>query len=178
MFIPPRLFRPAGTKLVCKYCSKKCYAEFRHNNSKVKTIQCPVCGEWILAEAKKCKHCGTWLNKFTKEKYEETTNTAKTTDEEDDPEGVRDAGCVLQIESVLVAVLASFYMGWVGVVVCLLILQLLLHIHTFRVWYCIIVSILWGIVGFSFGGVLGGVIGLGVSLLFHYPAMKKGFDVD
>lgn len=38
--------------------------------------------------------------------------------------------------------------------------------------------ILWGIVGFSFGGVLGGVIGLGVSLLFHYPAMKKGFDVD
>ena len=140
--------------------------------------QCPVCGEWILAEAKKCKHCGTWLNKFTKEKYEETTNTAKTTDEEDDPEGVRDAGCVLQIESVLVALLASFYMGWVGVVVCLLILQLLLHIHTFRVWYCIIVSILWGIVGFSFGGVLGGVIGLGVSLLFHYPAMKKGFDVE
>lgn len=28
-----------------KYCSKKCYTDFRHNNSKVKTIQCPICGK-------------------------------------------------------------------------------------------------------------------------------------
>lgn len=38
--------------------------------------KCPVCGEWILAEAKKCKHCGSWLNKFTREKYEPQTADA------------------------------------------------------------------------------------------------------
>ena len=27
------------------------------------TIQCPYCGEEILAVAKKCKHCGEWLDK-------------------------------------------------------------------------------------------------------------------
>ena len=26
------------------------------------TIKCPYCGEEILAIAKKCKHCGEWLN--------------------------------------------------------------------------------------------------------------------
>lgn len=25
------------------------------------TIQCPACAEEILAQAKKCKHCGEWL---------------------------------------------------------------------------------------------------------------------
>ena len=29
----------------------------------METKQCPFCGEEILAEAKKCKHCGTWLEK-------------------------------------------------------------------------------------------------------------------
>lgn len=143
--------------------------------------QCTVCGEWIPAKAMKCKHCGSWLNKFAKADYERSLGIKEKpeqTTDDDDESADRDAGCTLQIESVLVAFLASFYMGWVGVVICLIILQILLHIHTFRVWYCIIVSILWGIVGFSFGGVLGGIIGLGVSILFHYPAMKKGFDVD
>lgn len=31
------------------------------------TKNCPFCGEEIMATAKKCKHCGEWLNKETKD---------------------------------------------------------------------------------------------------------------
>lgn len=27
------------------------------------TVECPYCGEEILAKARKCKHCGEWLDK-------------------------------------------------------------------------------------------------------------------
>lgn len=140
--------------------------------------QCPVCGEWILADAKKCKFCNTWLNKFTKEKYEPVATTSpKATDvEDDDDEGKRDAGCLLEIESVIIAIGASFVMGWVGVLVCLIVLEILLHIRALRFIYCLIASLLWGVVGFSFGGIIGGIIALAVSLLFHAPAMQKGFN--
>lgn len=32
--------------------------------------ECPACGEWIKVNAKKCKHCGTWFNKFSRERIE------------------------------------------------------------------------------------------------------------
>lgn len=35
-----------------------------------KTKRCPFCGEEILAVAKKCKHCGEWLNKDEKQDEE------------------------------------------------------------------------------------------------------------
>lgn len=31
------------------------------------TKTCPFCGEVIMSTAKKCKHCGEWLNKETKD---------------------------------------------------------------------------------------------------------------
>ena len=34
------------------------------------TKRCPFCGEEILAVAKKCKHCGEWLNKDEKQDEE------------------------------------------------------------------------------------------------------------
>lgn len=48
--------------------------------------KCPQCGEWIKADAKKCRYCGSWLNKFSKERYErengiETTSSSPKTKE-------------------------------------------------------------------------------------------------
>jgi len=49
----------------------------------METTKCPNCGEEILAAAKKCKHCGEWLDKVTaikteqKEKLEEKKSTKK-----------------------------------------------------------------------------------------------------
>ncbi len=37
------------------------------------TKQCPCCGEEILATAKKCKHCGEWLEKNEAENHEMIT---------------------------------------------------------------------------------------------------------
>lgn len=38
------------------------------------SIQCPYCSEQILATAKKCKHCGEFLNK--EDRAEEVANQA------------------------------------------------------------------------------------------------------
>lgn len=32
--------------------------------------QCPYCGEWINANAEKCKHCGSWLSEVARRRYE------------------------------------------------------------------------------------------------------------
>lgn len=42
--------------------------------------KCPHCGEWIKADAMKCRYCGSWLNKFAKERYERENNIAQPVD--------------------------------------------------------------------------------------------------
>jgi predicted ATP-dependent serine protease len=42
---------------------------------------CPYCGEEIMATAKKCKHCGEWLEE---EPLKESTDVAEIETEEDE----------------------------------------------------------------------------------------------
>lgn len=47
------------------------------------TKRCPYCGEEILAGAKKCRHCGEWLNNTSAESYSyspQETKVSKTLD--------------------------------------------------------------------------------------------------
>ena len=58
----------------CPFCGKEVIAtakKCKHCGQWLEK-QCPTCGEWINAKAMKCRYCGTWLNKYAREKYEGT----------------------------------------------------------------------------------------------------------
>lgn len=59
----------------CPFCGEEIMVTAKKCKHCGKWIEkkCPQCGEWIKAEAKKCKHCGSWFNKYAKEKYERST---------------------------------------------------------------------------------------------------------
>lgn len=48
-----------------------------------KITKCPYCGEEILAEAKKCKHCGEWLDKDATEKVSNVVEKESVSDDEE-----------------------------------------------------------------------------------------------
>lgn len=62
---------------ICPFCGKEILStakKCKHCGHWLEK-QCPCCGEWINVKAKKCRYCGTWLNKYTREKYEGTPVT-------------------------------------------------------------------------------------------------------
>ncbi len=62
------------TKL-CPYCGKeiKNTAKKCIHCGKWLEKKCPACGEWVKTEANKCRYCGEWLGEYEKWKYEKAT---------------------------------------------------------------------------------------------------------
>ena len=70
----------------CPYCGQEILNTAKKCKHCGKWLEkkCPQCGEWIKAEAKKCRFCGSWFNKWEKEKYERSTNFTSTTSNMED----------------------------------------------------------------------------------------------
>lgn len=65
---------------ICPYCHEKVQgqpSQTTTNTSNSDSLRrCPYCGETILSTAKKCKHCGEWLDSNTNPKISSPTSNA------------------------------------------------------------------------------------------------------
>ena len=59
----------------CPYCGGEIVATAKKCKHCGKWVEkkCPACGEWINAEANKCRYCGSWVSDYAKWKYEKET---------------------------------------------------------------------------------------------------------
>lgn len=178
----------------CPYCGAEINARAKKCKFCGKWIekQCPYCGEWIASEAKKCKHCGSWLSEYAKYAYEKkngllpqkpamtTNDLQKALDERAEAEEYKHdsekTSCLLWVENgILFAIILAAY-NWKVAIVTAIIASILLSFQPIRVLYCIALSVVWGVVGYSFGGWIGAILLFLASLAWHGPAFYSKYD--
>lgn len=201
------------TKL-CPYCgdeilfsAKKC----KHCGKWIEK-KCTYCSEWIKADAKKCRFCGSWINERERSAYENeptkvvqmsngTENVEKTIEDTiDEKEEKKQAGCLMNIECLIILCIFSYLYDWPwwGIMIAIMIGYILLSIQFLRIIYCIGISIVWSFIGVALGPLIfddsdwdtlyriatsdyadywwiGAFLGI-ASLVFHWPAMKSKFN--
>ncbi len=148
---------------------------------------CPYCGEEIMATAKKCKHCGEWLTskkKAIKKRERQPLENAEKTDYQGIISSLRDEIRIANTEAnwneensdalptqvFIIGILMgiAFKSWWIGggTILGLFILLQIPYIGTF---ICIILSLIYAFIGYTFGTYFfstsaGWVIGIFVGL--------------
>jgi hypothetical protein len=94
----------------------------------------------------------------------------------EDRKDARSTSCLLWVENTILFICILVLYGWAVAIVVSVVTSLLLFFQTVRILYCILLSLVWGIVGFSIGGWIGGILLLVCSLAWHAPAFKSSYE--